>query len=399
MSSSSRNRGLAVAFLATVLVITWVLASSIAPLTVSPGGSAGVSGGIRAVGTGGAGTGIGSGTGSGAGVSPPGIPLPSVKGLQGVLNYSSLPYLPFRINISSFTPYFNLTPMPFNLSVPYSSFRIYLPSIRLPSLLPGGSGPGRSSGPSTGVAIVEPFSMQWLLYVILAAVAVLLVVAILGGIGPLSSIMVHTWKGRMLRPGSGSSRPGGGRGGEGPGAGSQSGLSALPLRGWGGSEYIELAVGEDLPLIWRAGDPLGYSLKQAGTSVEIFPEGEAGQGSILFRSPGCHEIRVVKGGASVEGHTVLVVEDYSRSVLDSFRANMVAGGAQGIEEKTPREVCAELSARGLLDGQACGSWRSLRVFEEARYGRYPVERMGYEEFLRGLKGLRGAVIVGCGQRE
>ncbi|WP_054850240.1 hypothetical protein [Vulcanisaeta sp. JCM 14467] len=104
----------------------------------------------------------------------------------------------------------------------------------------------------------------------------------------------------------------------------------------------------------------------------------------MFHSPGCHEVRVRVGGGVAEVHRVLVVEDYGFDVVNTFRANMAMHGIEGVENKTPREVCMELARRGLMSEANCGDWVSLRVFEGVRYGHAQVGRREYEEFIRGL---------------
>ena len=65
---------------------------------------------------------------------------------------------------------------------------------------------------------------------------------------------------------------------------------------------------------------------------------------------------------------------------------MIAHGA--VAEETPRETCRRF-------GVECLGWGGLRVFEETRYGGYPIDRERYEYFLRELARLRGALVMGC----
>lgn len=81
--------------------------------------------------------------------------------------------------------------------------------------------------------------------------------------------------------------------------------------------------------------------------------------------------------------------------MSAFRANMAMHGLEGIENKTPREVCMELASRGGLMSEAnCESWVSLRVFEAVRYGHVDIDRKSYEDFIRGLTKLRDALVMG-----
>ena len=166
------------------------------------------------------------------------------------------------------------------------------------------------------------------------------------------------------------------------------------MRGWGGGKYIDLGIDKDLPLTWRVNDPLPY-MATNGAAIELSPEGEMVDGSIVFHSPGCHEVRVRVGGSIAEVHRVLVVEDYAIDVVNAFRANMAMHGVEDVENKTPREVCRELARRGLMSMVSCEDWVSLRVFEDVRYGHVKVGRREYEEFIRGLYRLSNALVMGC----
>lgn len=271
-----------------------------------------------------------------------------------------------------------------SIGAPLSSIGISLPRLSFPVPLSGLGGV---------TAVNAPLDLWVILLVIVAAVA-LLALAMRGGLGSLSWPRLRGRKSgvkvKAPREVQAATEQ------QAPAAGLQwPGVSVYPLTGWGGSRYIKLDVDEDLPLIWREGEPLTFSAKQDGVSLVLEPEGEVRDGSIVFSSPGCHEIRVVAGGGTVEAHRILVVREYAENVIASFRANMASAGSAAIEEKTPREICSQMSRMGMLDGQACAGWRSLRVFEDARYGGYHVKRPVYEEFLRGLKALRDAVIMGC----
>ncbi len=158
----------------------------------------------------------------------------------------------------------------------------------------------------------------------------------------------------------------------------------VQLRGWGGGKLIKLGIDGDLPLSWRINDSLNYTV-EPGVNLSVLPEGEVGRDSIIFRSGGCHEVRA-RRGSEEESHRVWVVNDYSIDVIDSFHANMIAHGA--VAEETPRETCRRF-------GVECLGWGGLRVFEETRYGGYPIDRERYEYFLRELARLRGALVMGC----
>ncbi|WP_054854328.1 DUF4129 domain-containing protein [Vulcanisaeta distributa] len=132
-----------------------------------------------------------------------------------------------------------------------------------------------------------------------------------------------------------------------------------------------------------------------GAYPELHPEGEVVGNALVFHSPGCHVIRVRVGNDIAESHKILIVEDYGQDIMSAFRANMAMHGLEGIENKTPREVCMELASRGGLMSEAnCESWVSLRVFEAVRYGHVDIDRKSYEDFIRGLTKLRDALVMG-----
>ena len=436
-----RRGYLPVLFLVTALFITWILMNSIQLLMVTPSGTSssvnlGRGLGWRGFGTGWIGLGIGQ-FGFGSGLSGFG------RGLRGFgfgfkPGNITLPRLPLNLSM--------IRVAKANVGMPFMSLTISLPIIHLampklnihpssvnityhgttpggggsggnPSIMPpfpksltnsgGGGGFGGVSGSGTssqGTTVhVVNITMQWLIYLLIAVIAILIafslfsLIAILRNVGG-AKATVKEGAGEEAKARRFAEKPlvkveekPTGTVGE---EYQQPNLSGVfvPLKGWGGGRLIKLGIDADLPLVWRVNEPLPVEVAP-GATVSISPEGEVGGGYVVFRGVGCHEVSA-RLGNEAEVHKVLVVDDYTREVVEVFERNILRGDVDH-RVMTPREICRELGRRGLLSNGDCPSWSSLRAFEDAKYGGYAMDRARYEEFVRGLYRLREPYVRWC----
>jgi len=423
-----RRGYLPVLFLVTALFITWILMNSIHLLMVTPSGtssSANLGRGLgwRGFGTGWVGIGIGQ-FGFGSGLSGFGHGL---RGFGFSLPFTSLTIALPIINVAM--PKANMTMPKANAGMPFISLTISLPIIHLatpklnthPSSVnttyhgttPGGGGGGGGSGgvsgsgtSSQGTTVkvtavhVVNITMQWLIYLLIAIIAILIAFSLITTLRNMGGAKA------TVKEGAGEEakarrfaekplvkveeKPTGTVGEE----YQQPNLSGVfvPLRGWGGGRLIKLGIDADLPLVWRVNEPLPIEVAP-GATVSISPEGEVGGGYVVFRGVGCHEVSA-RLGNEAEVHKVLVVDDYTREVVEVFERNILRGDVDH-RVMTPREICRELGRRGLLSNGDCTSWSSLRAFEDAKYGGYAMDRARYEEFVRGLYRLREPYVRWC----
>ena len=407
------DKATALMFLAIALAVTWILMNSIQLLPIQAVGGASNSLGSNSLGSGNS---INNGAGGGGlgGVNQ-GIGLGRLPGIAINLSYNwpsingSIPFIEtpiiapmITLNKGFIGDWSKGIGLLF-ITTPLNTLRVPLPFTTGitgggeagGSITGGGGGGAGLSGSSSKgnqglreavTPIIIEKAIPWLIYLLIILVIVILAFSLLssrrGGRGTknlennMKRRIQEEKRGREAIPKTHSQRL----------VSNELSLSGMPvqLRGWGGGELIKLGIDKDLPLSWRINDPLNYSMVP-GASLSILPEGEVVGDSIVFRASGCHEVRA-RMGSEEEVHRVWVVNDYSSDVIDSFRANMMARGAAA--EETPREACRRF-------GVECLGWSGLRVFEEVRYGGYPIDRGRYEYFLRELARLRDALIMGC----
>jgi len=423
-----RRGYLPVLFLVTALFITWILMNSIHLLMVTPSGtssSANLGRGLgwRGFGTGWVGIGIGQ-FGFGSGLSGFGHGL---RGFGFSLPFTSLTIALPIINVAM--PKANMTMPKANAGMPFISLTISLPIIHLatpklnthPSSVnttyhgttPGGGGGGGGSGgvsgsgtSSQGTTVkvtavhVVNITMQWLIYLLIAIIAILIAFSLITTLRNMggAKATVKEGAGEEAKARRIAEKPLVKVGGKPTGTVGeeyqQPNLSGVfvPLRGWDGGRLIKLGIDADLPLVWRVNEPLPIEVAP-GATVSISPEGEVGGGYVVFRGVGCHEVSA-RLGNEAEVHKVLVVDDYTREVVEVFERNILRGDVDH-RVMTPREICRELGRRGLLSNGDCPSWSSLRAFEDAKYGGYAMDRARYEEFVRGLYRLREPYVRWC----
>jgi len=163
----------------------------------------------------------------------------------------------------------------------------------------------------------------------------------------------------------------------------------VPLRPWGGSRILELGIPPDLPLTWRSEDPLTFRLPDGAV---LTCDGDVRKGILVFHGTGCRSLKVVLGGQQEE-RLIWIVKSYASDAVDIFRLNLAAHGIDLSGSLTVREASSALSASGLLSTK--GTWQTLRVFEDSRYGEKEPRREEYESFLRGLFLLKDALVTGC----
>jgi hypothetical protein len=416
-----RRGYLPVLFLIVALLITWVLMNSIHLLVVTPSGSSGSANlglgkglGLRGFGTGWVGIGIGQfGFGSGLfgfghGLRGFGFSLP-FTGLTIALPIINVAMPKVNVNMLNV----NMTIPEANVGMPFMGLTIALPIIQLPGIhVPlGGGGGGGGGGSGSGTASqgatvkvttvhVVSITMQWLIYLLIAIIAILIAFSLITTLknmgGARATVKEETSeeaKGRRvvekpLVKVEGKPTVTVGEEYQQPNLGGV----FVPLRGWGGGRLIKFGIDVDLPLVWRVNEPLPIEVAP-GVAVSVSPEGEVGGGYVIFRGVGCHEVSA-RLGNEAEVHRVLVVDDYTREVVEVFERNILRGDIDH-RAMTPREICRELGRRGLLSDGNCLSWSSLRVFEDAKYGGYAIDRARYEEFVRGLYKLRESYVRWC----
>ena len=425
-----RRGYLPVLFLVTALLITWILMNSIHLLMVTPSGTSSSANlglgrglGLRGFGTGWVGIGIGR-FGFGSGLSGFGHGL---RGFGFNLPFTSLTIALPMINVAM--PKANMTMPKASAGMPFISLTISLPIIHLatpklnthPSSVnttyqgttPGGGGGGGGSGgvsgsgtSSQGTTVkvtavhVVNITMQWLIYLLIAIIAILIAFSLITTLRNMggAKATVKEGAGEEAKARRIAEKPLVKVGGKPTGTVGeeyqQPNLSGVfvPLRGWGGGRLIKLGIDADLPLVWRVNEPLPIEVAP-GATVSISPEGEVGGGYVVFRGVGCHEVSA-RLSNEAEAYKVLVVDDYTREVVEVFERNILRGDIDH-RVMTPREICRELGRRGLLSNGDCTSWSSLRAFEDAKYGGYAMDRARYEEFVRGLYRLREPYVRWC----
>lgn len=376
-----------------MIIVIWIVSSSITALPIQSmtGGSSGHSSGPSGTGSGGGGLGLGlgglglGGKGFGINLSAPSVTFPK-------LNYSlSAP------NVTSGSFLF--------LQLPILSFRIPLPGIKSGPLnmsslgIKLGAGGGGSGGQGTSgksktstKAVSTPLTLpnlQALIYVLIGLVVAVAAFALLRGtkrrparatlekpeekgVARLSKVAAPAAKRQASRQQELYAFKG----------------AVVLYRPWGGSMLLELPIASDLPLTWKAGDPLPYAVAH-GATLRCYPECKREADHIEFERPGCYSLEVGLGDFH-EVHAIRVVSSYREDVMDTFRANL--SGTE--EELTPREACRSMFEESRLQEKPEG-WEALRVFEACRYGDREPDRKTYELFLRELQRLNGSVVMGC----
>ncbi|WP_449462308.1 DUF4129 domain-containing protein [Tardisphaera miroshnichenkoae] len=389
----SSSKGAAIAFIGVAIIVMWIVSSSITalPLQSTGGGSAGQSSGPSGTGSGSGGLGLGlgglglGGKGLGINLSAPPITFPKLNYNLSAPNVTSGSFLFLQLPILSFRiPLPGIKAGPLNMS----SLGIKLGAGGGGSGGQGKSGKSKTSTRAVSTPLVLP-DLQALIYVLIALVVAVAAFALLRGTRtqPAREATQKTVEKGVARLSKVAA----------PGVKRQEGEqrllyafkgAAVPYRPWGGSRLLELPIPSDLPLTWKAGDPLPYALVEGGT-VRCYPDCGMEGNSIEFERPGCYSLQVASGD-SEEVHVVRVVSSYREDVMDSFRANL-----SGIEEGlTPREACRRLFEDKRLEKKP-EEWAALRVFEACRYGDREPDRKTYELFLRELQRLNGSVVMGC----
>ncbi|MCG2881282.1 MAG: DUF4129 domain-containing protein [Vulcanisaeta sp.] len=154
------------------------------------------------------------------------------------------------------------------------------------------------------------------------------------------------------------------------------------LRGWGGSEIVDLGIPRDLPLIWQFNEPLPI-LTRDGYSVNVLGPGVIRGSSLIMPKPGCYGVRV-EGAGHVETLFIRATE-YNEDVVKLMRLNIADYGLD--DSLTMREIINELVRNGVVIGDLDEVRRLVRVFEEVRYGLRRIDRSTYEGFLRALRNI------------
>ncbi len=175
------------------------------------------------------------------------------------------------------------------------------------------------------------------------------------------------------------------------------GINLLPgevireLKGWGGSNLVDLGIPRDLPLIWSFGEPLPMSVKNE-YSVSVIGSGKIENSSLIMTKPGCYGIKIE---SDKQAETLFIrAVDYDEDVVKHIKLNI---NNYGIDNPlTVREIAKKLTDEGLIVGNYADVRDLIRMFEEVRYGLRKIDRARYEEFLRTLGRVFGnARVIVC----
>ncbi len=153
------------------------------------------------------------------------------------------------------------------------------------------------------------------------------------------------------------------------------------FKGWGGSNVIGLPIPNDLPLIWDYRTPLPVYLKKEGyTLTNVGNKGIIADNKLYMPEPGCYAIKVnnEKGEESI---FFIRGVNYDEDVIRLIRVNI----GEVESPRTIREI--------MRDSNSYDSNVIIRTFEDVKYGHKNVDKVRYEEFLRGIGRTFNKVII------
>jgi hypothetical protein len=177
--------------------------------------------------------------------------------------------------------------------------------------------------------------------------------------------------------------------------------SIAEFRGWGSNVgLIRPRIAEDLPLIWSFEESLtmdvpegsairfgreGINIQSEGGRVEVFLQDISNVVKCSFEDQNDEKwIRAVK---------------YEEDVVKLFRLNLVKSREIDFKAMTPRELMNEVKK---VEGVAKDSdklYDMTKIFERAFYGQKQISRGEYEAFLRDLSGaLASPKVIICGPK-
>lgn len=358
----------AVISIIALVVVTWVLISSLSaiPVTNSQSGSTGTGGGT--------GSGTGTGTGSGTG-SLFGFHFPSLK-----LN---LPNLNIGASLANLFSKLHIKFPNLNVTLPQTGAKA-----NATSTSPGGGGGGTGSTSSSHNAItplvINPLLLE-IFMVIFIGLAVLMVIK-------------STFSRKKDRKPDNSGMDGelfeyNSKEVEERGLQIEKDASAkterfiprsipqvMPFSPWKGEGLIKPDIPEDMPLFARAGKNLNINYPE---NMKLFSnDGE------MLRKP---EVQITEGKNTLKGQsdsgnetkTIMGIdpkEDSQRQMIANFGENILNRN----RTKTLREIMSESNLSGLISNKE-SLYRAVSIYEKIYYGKRDINMNDYYEFLRSLK--------------
>ncbi len=358
----------AVISIIALVVVTWVLISSLSaiPVTNAQSGSTGTGGG----------TGSGTGTGTGAGTgSLFGFHFPSLK-----LN---LPNLNIGASLANLFSKLHIKFPNLNVTLPQTGAKA-----NATSTSPGGGGGGTGSTSSSHNAItplvINPLLLE-IFMVIFIGLAVLMVVKSTfsrkkdrkpdnsGMDGELFEYNsreveegnVQIEKDTLTKTEKFTPR---------------SIPQVMPFSPWKGEGLIKPDIPEDMPLFARAGKNLNVSHPE---NMKLF----SNDGEIVRKS----EVQITEGKNTLKGQSNLGNETKTIVGIDpkaDSQRQMIANFGENIlnrnRTKTLREIMLESNLSELISNKE-SLYRAISIYEKIYYGKGDINMNDYYEFLRSLK--------------
>ncbi len=373
----------AVISIIAVVIVTWILISSLSSVPVvhssSPGSGSGSGGGT------GSGSGPGSGLGSGFGFSLPNFnfKLPSLN-----LNLGSI----FKI------PNFHIKWPKFNITLPPLNFNLTKANTTSSSSGGGGGhgGHGSSSSVNNKVTVLQQIILNpiFLIVVVIAIAAIMSVYAIksMSGKKPKKKSNKKDGEGKDYKKSYDSRNE------------KNDVLQAVPetktysnsesrnyilklknFMGWEGKGYIKPEIPEDMPLIWDYESPLDIDIEKNMqiNSSDSNLNGNMTHGKIRMNiSRGKNMIKGIWDDGSEEKDIVGInIRDDAQKQLTGNLGNDIL---KSLKNSTLRELENSIDFQNMIKSKADAD-KLIRLYERIYYGQKRINSNEYYEFLRYLK--------------
>ncbi len=373
----------AVISIIAVVIVTWILISSLSSVPVvhssSPGSGSGSGGGT------GSGSGPGSGLGSGFGFSLPNFnfKLPSLN-----LNLGSI----FKI------PNFHIKWPKFNITLPPLNFNLTKANTTSSSSGGGGGhgGHGSSSSVNNKVTVLQQIILNpiFLIIVVIAIAAIMSVYAIksMSGKKPKKKSNKKGGEGKDYKKSYDSRNE------------KNDVLQAVPetktysnsesrnytlklknFMGWEGKGYIKPEIPEDMPLIWDYESPLDIDIEKNMqiNSSDSNLNGNMTHGKIRMNiSRGKNMIKGIWDDGSEEKDIVGInIRDDAQKQLTGNLGNDIL---KSLKNRTLRELENSIDFQNMIKSKADAD-KLIRLYERIYYGQKRINSNEYYEFLRYLK--------------
>ncbi len=373
----------AVISIIAVVIVTWILISSLSSVPVvhssSPGSGSGSGGGT------GSGSGPGSGLGSGFGFSLPNFnfKLPSLN-----LNLGSI----FKI------PNFHIKWPQFNITLPPLNFNLTKANTTSSSSGGGGGhgGHGSSSSVNNKVTVLQQIILNpiFLIVVVIAIAAIMSVYAIksMSGKKPKKKSNKKDGEGKDYKKSYDSRNE------------KNDVLQAVPetktysnsesrnytlklknFMGWEGKGYIKPEIPEDMPLIWDYESPLDIDIEKNMqiNSSDSNLNGNMTHGKIRMNiSRGKNMIKGIWDDGSEEKDIVGInIRDDAQKQLTGNLGNDIL---KSLKNRTLRELENSIDFQNMIKSKADAD-KLIRLYERIYYGQKRINSNEYYEFLRYLK--------------